>query len=393
MANSVDTFCQFAISCNYEHHGYLKVDGDNLVATTDKTNTLEEIVNHGIRLLERCDNKSKPLVAESLRIISSHLKDKCSGFIARHFYSERVKVIQAQITRIENAVRALPQVESEEVFKLKFLASLPKQLNVTVAPSGDYETVFNWRDGVQTKRTANEWKMIAWLSKNVFESYDVQLVRGGQACWRAYNEIMLGAYQGDHLLIEDTQDHALTKELYEHGAIVRGCSHYEKGRKIIEWDDKGNPVYASELREDLEGAEVQHFGLTGNHIKHILFHQVDMREQQNGALIAGKTARQVDKLLAADNLVLNGVKVERADVKMDKTRHYVAFQFESSADSEGYNLLDSRFYKHRIAGCLTYLYRKFRNYEKANVGPYGYGYTDQKPVTLHRPAAPPQPQH
>lgn len=382
MSNSVETLTQFAVACHYNQHGYLKVEAGNLVATSEKnSSSLKKVVSHAIGMLK--DPQSKPLVAESLRLIKAHLQEKCSGWIARIFYSARVKEIQTEISRITRAIRHMPEQPREDVFRLKLLASLPKELGVSEAPNANHESTFHWRTGAPTTRNVNEWKVVEWLSKNVFAS---NAVTTAADAWKTYREIMLGAYQGDHLLIEDVADHARSKELYEHGAIIRGSSHYENGRKINAWDEQGQPEYASDHRADLEAAEVHHYGITGKHIKHILFHPVDMREQQNGSLIVGKTARQVDKLLAANNLSIDGQKIAKKDVK-DLTRQYVAFQFESSQDSEGNNLLDPHFYTHRLMGCITYRARKMLNFAKANVGAYGYGFTDQHPVVLQKPVA------
>lgn len=373
MQPAVTALYQFAASCHFARHQYLAVKDGQIVTSTQKGNQLQAVVSSCLALLKSCDLNTKPIIYESLRIIRQHLNDKCSGMFARLFYPEKVQKIKSEIAQIDAVLQDASPPTTEELFRLNFLAALPKKLSVKYAPNEAHQVEYQWRDGTRDVATVNEWKVIAWLSQAVYESDPVQSLRENQR-WEKYFEIMSGAYQGDHMLIEDDAEHHRAQELQNCGAIIRGSSHYEKGRKIERWDEEGKPVYASELHPDLVAAEVHHYGLTGNHIRHILFNPVDMREQENESdkLIKAKTARQVDSLAAVNKLKVG-----------EKMRHYVAFQFESSPDSEGNNLKDPLFYTHRLTGFITYRLRKLF-FERANVGAYGYGRTDENPVVLNR---------
>lgn len=378
----------YAVCCNYSSHGCLKVEDGNLVDTNDKTESLDSVLDFCVEKEKTADESAKQTMAVSLMFIQENLKKKCESRVAKIFYPERVKKIQGHIQVIDTILSKydsslLRNCNGEEVFRLKFLASLPDRIHPMLnacprwnvaAPSGQAHSVYYWRDGTKDESVVDENRAIAWLSTAVYGSVADLSDHHPKLQWEEYSELMLKAYKGSHFLIEDDRDYSQTEQLKACGAIIRGSSHYEKGRKIEGWNEvTGEPIYATELHRDLVDAEIHHYGLTGRHIRHILFNPVEMLEIDR-ELVYGKTARQVEHLLKA--------KGEEVDPSRMRKRHYVAFQTESSPDSEGNNMKDPLFWTHRLVGFLTYRFLKKVGVEDANVGAYGLGRTDLKPIVL-----------
>lgn len=386
--HNINTFKDFATNLNYSKHPHLSTIGQKLILSNVEPISMLNpltVLFQSVKDLKDTNDYQKALAIsiESLSIVRSNLSSKIDSWFTRTFFPSYTKNIQQQIQVLDRGIRvcqaqAEPKSQaSEEVFRLHFLASLPKKLKIQHAP-GEAPSSFKWKDGKTDTAIVKEQKVIEWLSKAVFESEAVQKLPVDQRQGR-YMEIMLGAYQGDHLLIEDNPEHTHTKELAACGAIIRGSSHYEKGRKILEWKE-GAPVYDSELHESLEQASVHHYGLTGKHIKHVLFNAVDMGEIEE-VLIPGMTKQQAEALAANNKLKLNGKLVTPATIQ---PRHFTAFQFESSPDCEGNNLKDPLFYTHRLRGFILYRILKNLGFQKANIGAYGYGFTDANPVVLKK---------
>ena len=191
--------------------------------------------------------------------------------------------------------------------------------------------------------------------------------------------MMTCAYQGAHLLISADREHHGTQELIALGAIMRTSSHNEGGKEIIGWNDSGSAIYngnSYDAIKSLSDAD-HHWSLEGDHVAEILFFAADMRKRTDGSLIFAKTARQVHHLIQAGKL--KGEKIDQ-----ETEHHYTALQFEFSPDCEGVQLLNSKFWKHKIYSSYLYRARKQLGYKDANVGPYGYGRTDRNPREIKR---------
>lgn len=377
--SNTDALRRYAISCNYKHHDNFAIQNGQLVAVEDPKlkASKEAIIKAAVDIFKSCNENDKPMAGLSLKIIRDRFQRQHDSWFSWLFYNktalkEHIKLIDETI-----GVVAKP-VHSDKLFLLRFLSSLPSKLSVSHAPGTYNHTKFQWRNGKVDKTVVNEWNVLEFLGKQVFESEAVQSLpkKNRQS---KFNEIMLGAYKGDHFLIQDDAEYSRSKELHSHGAIVRGSSHYENGRKILGWDEKGKPVYASESHEHYSAAEVNHYGLTGKHIKHILFNAVEVQLGYDGddrVVVAHKTARQVQKLMEKNTI---SKKFDPAD-----TGRYFAFQTESSEDCEGNNWRCASFYSHRLKGFLTYRALLLLGVKSANVGAYGFGKTGDDPVILSK---------
>lgn len=382
---SHEALLRYAATCNYAKHDYLMVQGNQLGTTPDKEkrSSIDDVVKKTLELLQCATPQKKPVILESLKIIRDNIYSKIQSL---NIFYNRCK-LQGVVSLFDNIIKREqkePFIPNEEVFRLRFLASLPCDLKVQRAPSDNNQNVFKWADKSVDETTVDEWKFIEWLSAKIFESKAVQTLPPGKRFEQYYN-MMLGAYKGDHLLIEDDIHHTQTQHLVKNGAIIRASSHYETGRPIKKWNFKGHPVHGGDKHADLLTSDIPHFGLTGQHIKHVLFHAVDLYEMNN-QLIPGKTARQVERLVnSCGKAIINGIKVTKEDLAQSKIRHFVALQFEASPDTEGHNVRHPHFWRHRIAGFFTYRILKLTvGDEVANVGPYGFGRTDVKPVIIEK---------
>jgi hypothetical protein len=368
----------FAAGCRFKRHSYLAVEQGALVPSNHKKETLEKVVEAALNLFQAAPSHDKLLIRASLQVIRDRLYDKTHGKIASlfcWFYPREFRKIDEAIQRLD-ALEAFDLRAGEELFRLQFLASLPKDLGVSDAPACR-RIYHRWRDGAHEAVMVHEPNVIEWISRRVFHSQNVQEQPLYQR-WEVYSSLMRGLYRGDHALFEG----ARVEELIREGAISRVSSHYERGRVIREWR-KGKPVYGGDLRRETHDADVAHYGLSGRHIRHILFHAVEMKERSEGSLVVARTARQVDHLHRAGKL---------KGPFSSRTRQFVALQFEWSKDCEGHDILGfckgrgANFFTHRLIGYLLYRALKLLRVENANIGAYGLGRTDEHPVII-RPAS------
>lgn len=362
--DSLDFLAAYASSCNYRHNEYKRGPlVDRLTTAIEHAESLKDLSPH-----------DRAVLKVSIDTLRDHAKKSHSNFWARFFTSQkRLGGVIRQLESLSDNLANVP-ITGERAFRIQFLAQAPKTLRIKHAPSNHHINHFTWRDGSKEVRMVDEHKAVNWLSNAVYNS-----TKGD---WNRYHAIMVGAYRGDHLLIEDDPSHQKADQLTQCGTILRGSSHYERGRPIKEWKD-GQPVFAPEGRESFVKAKEPHHGITGDHVRHILFNRVEMYHTKDGKIIPAKTATQVQHLFDAKKPVrdVDGNEVKPEEVKK---RHYVALQFESSADSDGNNLLDIKFYTHRILGFITYRIRKLLGIQKANIGAYGYGVTDMKPIIISK---------
>ncbi len=385
MKKSLTALKHFAISFQYTHHDYLAIKNGQLVNSPTKDNTLLEVINKAISLLTTCTPQEHARAVYSLKLIRSKLELKAQSLFNRIFFNtSQLHAVIERLNRVLACTHADELVNHEKDFRYKFLAILPSLLPVQHAPSHFNEVIQQWLNGLVEQVNVDEWKILKWLSTHVFEAKQVQSLPPEKQ-WNMYLKIMLGIYQGDHILIEDDELDTKAEELATLGGIVRASSHYELGRKIADWDENGHPIHAGRLYADLIQAEVPHYGITGPHLRHILFHATEMSEI-NGQLVVGKTARQVENLIKANNLKIDGKSISEVDIKTKRKRHFTALQFEYAPNVEGFNVMDCRnFFSHCIYGYLGYRMRKiFLGEYIANIGPYGYGRSDQVPVILEK---------
>lgn len=386
MNDSISAIYQYSASCLYSPQNYLRINDENkIVVDQKKTTSLTDLVSKILSIYNTCETENKILLRESIKVIQSKLKNKLQEKTSRIINY----VISPNTTELTQAIEQIDVILNEDlsnaeinekVYLLKFFTTIPQHLKVTIEPTKETR-VFQWSDGSNEKVVVDEWQIIEWLSHQVFQSNAVQS-QPDEKRWNTYYEIMLGAYSGDHILIEDDENHSKTKEFEQFGAVIRASSHCESGRAILGWNDDGHPRLGGDSHQDLLKADTPHKGITGRHIKHILFYPIDMRMMKTGELIYAKTARQVDRLAAANNLYVKGQKVEASELDLSKEAHFLALQFEYAPDSEGFNLFDSKFYQHRVYSFLTYIALKTFGFVHANIGPYGYGRTDENPVII-----------
>lgn len=375
--SNVENICRFAVACHYKKHDHFAIENNRLTVVQDsksKVSTLG-IVSQIIAEREQCGSlQDRQLIDNSLRLIRNRCQNKLNSCFARFFYD--TGELRECVKMIDKAVKErLPQKQNEALFRLRFLSSLPSQIGVKDAPGAFNQIRFQWRNGKIDRTIVDEWRVLKWLSEHVFNSEAVQSLPP-QERQKKYNEIMLGAYKGDHLLIEEDKEGTKSKQLNEF-AIIRGSSHYENGREIVRWDERGKACYAPESHKSYSAATVPHYGITGKHVKHILYNAVEVQFASEGGqrqLVAHKTAQQVQKLIEKNSISL------RCDA--NDTGQFVALQFESSPDCEGNNWRCLAFYTHRLYGFITYrLLLKF-GIKAANVGAYGFGRTGDDPVIL-----------
>ena len=371
---SVSAFQRFAACCTYEQHGYLAIKNGTLVydqrGIKPEGTSLPAITALAIRAFQERPSLE---TQEALNIFKAYLLEMKDDFLTNILNDSQE--IDAAIDQIEAAIQEQknPPGSEEAVFRLRFLSQLPLTLGVKEAPKTDRVTI-DWLNGEKTEETVREWEIIEWLSKQVYQS---KTVSQSEDRWQTYEEIMTGAYKGDALLLPDNAEHSGTQELIALGAIVRTSSHNEQGKEITGWKADGSPIYKGFLYEDIKGLGPleHHWSLEGDHIKEILFYAADMRKRKNGKLICAKTVRQVEHHIQAG-------KIKTKDVDLKKVHHFTAFQFEFAPDCEGVQLLNWKYWYHKIYSSYLYRGMKRMGYDDANVGPYGFGRTDTKPRVI-----------
>lgn len=383
---------QFAASCNYSNHDDLAIRNGELVLSPEgnvNKASINDIVAKALEIYEKAAPDQKAVSREALVIIKEHLEDHEGSLltkIQRLFITINPEVKEAiqkldQALSLNNRTEPLSTSNQEQLFLLKFLSTLPKILSVSNAPSADNTIVFRWKDGTVEEKHVNEWLVIEKIAKKIYNSTQIQDLPPEQR-YGKFQELMTEVYKGSHFLFEEDHDDSFVEQMSPE-AIIRASSHYEKGRKVKGWEN-GEPIYSGDDHASLLSADTHHYGLSGKHIRHILFNSLDAKEGIDGKIVPAKTAHQVDKLLASQKLNI--------DTKPE-TRRFVALQSESSPDCEGNDWLGplqgrgALFYTHRLAGFITYRFLKLIGVENANVGAYGFGRTDLNPIVITKAKA------
>ena len=181
-----------------------------------------------------------------------------------------------------------------------------------------------------------------------------------------YFDKMTQLFFGSHIVIED--DGALVNRLKrltgalsveEGGWRLRSSSHYGFGSMDRK---KGGVVPSTELEAKKHHVEPQ-YEIQGPILKALLFGKVCLPLSDKGEWVFGRAASAEEMLKG-------------------RCRWVTWLQTEWAPDGE--SLFSLNFWKHRVFSFALYRSRMFLGFSNPNVGPYGYGLPDTKPLCIER---------
>lgn len=337
--SKIDLLVDYAAQIALSNHKYIQKSADGRYQLVDCKENFNDFANffNDINNQTIDTEEKQRQVKLCCDIIESHLHKKISGifsFLIKHKDKERIKNLIAQIHQIKtNFAEAGGVPLTEKEARLRFYRDTVKKLNISKAPNGD------------------EWEAIKILSQRIWSSQPLR-----------YQEIMASIFQGEHVLIEEKvegdQPHFGTYEALRQNchAQLRTSSHYDQGK-----DPEGKVPKRADQTENPQ------YEIWGNHMKELLFGRVTLAVKEDESLIFGKTFKQAQAL-------------HQDKINPQKTRHFTWFQMEGARDTT--NIFKLNFWRHRVRDYTTYLIRKSLKFEKANIGPYGYGHSDRKPTVI-----------
>lgn len=383
----------YAMECNYpSYKGHLGIENDRLVVTNKpyggKQSELAAKIVKDVLADTTLENNSLKL--DALMSINAGWKRKLDSPSTRLFYDTKdlvksVNIVDDAIAQLggENAIEI-----SEESFRTRFISIIPLHLKVYYPPSDKNIIHHRWKDGTEERREFNEEDFVKWFSEHIFKSQEIQLLPDEHK-WEHYFSLMKGAYSGDHVLIEEKDHHKRIDDLVKMGAILRTSHQGLQGKAIEDWDkDTGLPKFSGDLHADMKNAKNKHYGLTGKHVRHVLFYETKLFCTKHKELISGETAQQIEKRVQATNnkgkrvLRIGSKDYNVADIDFSRKYRFVAVQFQPSSNSEGRDFTDWKFYVNRIMRYIIKTVFTWLGIKKSNLGAYGIGKSEEDPIIL-----------
>lgn len=355
ISNNINVLIDFASQIQFKNHGYITMDDNGLAQINYGKRDWNQFTNFINILKETPVTKQEDLrkLETVYKIIENHLTRKITGFsrilvkqkdkeriasFIHELHAEREKITQTIDLNREGLKPIHPLTEDEA--RINFYRDLPKHLSVKHAAN------------------LNELNALKAISKRIWEANPTK-----------YPQIMLDIYRGEHVLIEEDSQTAEKRQFTNYnqlktfGAHLRGSSHYDGG-----WTKEGR------LPKSEEEVENPQFEIWGDHVKELVFGRVKMAVIDE-KLIYGKTYEQAIKAMSKQNPAHPGLKTVKA-------RYFTWFQLEGARDSNKFYKKD--FWAHRTRDYPTYVFRKYSRFERANIGPYGYGHGDYQPTVISR---------